>query len=832
MKTKILLLAVLFFCFKGFSQTWQWTHPEKNSDPPDHHQAHDVEVDTLGNVYVLGNYADSLFLNDNFIAGGNGSYLAKYDSTGKLLWYKLIVCTDSSATFAIRATGLTVNSTGVYITGYYVPSNYGYDCNGTWSPISLNSYKIGSFNFSSSHSELGFFLAKLNSNGGVVWNKVVTAPPLCIDGTYYPGGMLLSNPIVTSDKKNNIISSFAFNARNTSSISIGGSVAPLRGGDLPWNPFYLVVTKFNGSGKMLWSNYAGGGFTFVPPNNYYGAVADCNSIVCDNNNNIFLLGTAGDSTYFGSQLFRHSGDFAGGYIPTFVSKISSTGVWQYVKELCNASDNTLSNTKGNPDLLAVDNQNNLYALLNVSYTGSPQIILGDTLPNPASPAYLVKIKNNGTQIWHKGFDNAEPYAKTNSICFSNNNLYIAGGVNQDAPAFGSLTVLRNTLSQGNTEYIVAKANTDGDFQWVASFGCLFNGDSYWSGAEGFAVKVFNDNIYTGGYYMEHISTLGNLDGNYTGGGNRFNIFFGKLKDQSIRVGTIAPSQVVAGCNVTIPFTSNGLTFSAGNTFTAELSDLNTNFTNPIVIGSTVSTGTGTIIATIPSNLPLNNVYRVRIHSSDTLKTGFPYYAYADTGFTLTIACPSAPSAGFKVTNITATSATLNWTGVDCAAGYRVQYRIKGTTAWTTVNIATNTPTLNISGLTANTTYQWRVATKCRNNGTVSFSSFSKIQQFTTAASFASNSSSGDNAITASGNGLKVYPNPANETAIVEFGTAKAGVYTLQVEDAAGRVLFTKHDVASAGKNTFQIDVSRFAQGMYEVTIIDDTGKQTTKLSKQ
>jgi hypothetical protein len=60
---------------------------------------------------------------------------------------------------------------------------------------------------------------------------------------------------------------------------------------------------------------------------------------------------------------------------------------------------------------------------------------------------------------------------------------------------------------------------------------------------------------------------------------------------------------------------------------------------------------------------------VRIHSSDTLKTGYPYYAYADTGFTLTIACPSAPSTGFAATNITATSAPLNWAAVGCASGY-------------------------------------------------------------------------------------------------------------------------------------------------------------------
>src|SRR5258706_11618244 len=134
MRTTILLFALLSFCSsQSFSQTWQWTHPEPNGvevtyypDPYtiEDDKVHDVETDAAGNIYVLGNFMDTLYLSNNFITKNNGSYLAKYDSTGKLLWYKLIIPTsanpeDNGGSPYIYATDLTVNANGVYITGKY-----------------------------------------------------------------------------------------------------------------------------------------------------------------------------------------------------------------------------------------------------------------------------------------------------------------------------------------------------------------------------------------------------------------------------------------------------------------------------------------------------------------------------------------------------------------------------------------------------------------------------------------------------------------------------------------------------------------------------------------
>jgi hypothetical protein len=223
---------------------------------------------------------------------------------------------------------------------------------------------------------------------------------------------------------------------------------------------------------------------------------------------------------------------------------------------------------------------------------------------------------------------------------------------------------------------------------------------------------------------------------------------------------------------------------------------------------------------------------VRIRSSDTLKTGYNYYAYADTIYKLSLICPP-PSAGFTATNITATSATLNWTAVGCASGYKVQYRVKGTTTWTTVNITTNTDTLNIKGLTVNTIYQWRVATKCKNNGTNSLSPFSKINQFTTAASFAVSGTVTEADAELKTSSITVYPNPANRTAIVQVNSFKVDNYTLELTDISGKVLQTKTGNLSVGINQIVIDVSEYASGVYVINLTDgEHGRRMLKLDRQ
>jgi len=82
--------------------------------------------------------------------------------------------------------------------------------------------------------------------------------------------------------------------------------------------------------------------------------------------------------------------------------------------------------------------------------------------------------------------------------------------------------------------------------------------------------------------------------------------------------------------------------------------------------------------------------------------------------------------GMSTSSIANTTATFNWTAVSGSTGYNVQYRVVGTTTWSTGTTATNS--YNATGLTAGANYEWQVQNICSATST---SSFSASTDFTT-----------------------------------------------------------------------------------------------------
>ncbi|MEP6844738.1 MAG: fibronectin type III domain-containing protein, partial [Panacibacter sp.] len=66
----------------------------------------------------------------------------------------------------------------------------------------------------------------------------------------------------------------------------------------------------------------------------------------------------------------------------------------------------------------------------------------------------------------------------------------------------------------------------------------------------------------------------------------------------------------------------------------------------------------------------------------------------------------------NTTNITDVSATLNWTAVSGAVSYDVGYRVANAVEWTNAASGITATSVNLTGLTAETVYEWRVRTNC------------------------------------------------------------------------------------------------------------------------
>jgi hypothetical protein len=86
-------------------------------------------------------------------------------------------------------------------------------------------------------------------------------------------------------------------------------------------------------------------------------------------------------------------------------------------------------------------------------------------------------------------------------------------------------------------------------------------------------------------------------------------------------------------------------------------------------------------------------------------------------------------SGLNATSISQTAATLNWAAVSGATSYNLQWKLSTSGTWTTVSNLTGT-SYNLSGLTANTTYNYQVKANCTGGS----SAYSAAASFTTLAS--------------------------------------------------------------------------------------------------
>lgn len=163
-------------------------------------RANGVSVDSAGNSYITGRTQGSL---NGPNAGSSDVFLAKYSSTGSLLWKRQIGTSNSD-----QAYGVVVDSTGnVYITGF----TFG----------SLGGSNVGS-------SDL--FLAKYSSTGTLLWTR-----------QFGTSGVEEAHGIASDGAGNVYVSGFTSGA-------LGGSNA---------GSFDAFLSKYSATGTLIWTRQLG-----------------------------------------------------------------------------------------------------------------------------------------------------------------------------------------------------------------------------------------------------------------------------------------------------------------------------------------------------------------------------------------------------------------------------------------------------------------------------------------------------------------------------------------------------------------------------------------------
>ncbi|MBS1510555.1 MAG: fibronectin type III domain-containing protein [Bacteroidetes bacterium] len=155
-----------------------------------------------------------------------------------------------------------------------------------------------------------------------------------------------------------------------------------------------------------------------------------------------------------------------------------------------------------------------------------------------------------------------------------------------------------------------------------------------------------------------------------------------------------------------------VTWSVNNTTAAPVSCASVNIllstdggqTFPYVLAS-ATPNDGTQSVTMPN--VQSTTCRVKVEA-----VGNIFFDISNTNFTLTAAAACGDPTGLNASAITNTTATVGWTAVAIALSYDVDYKLTSTSTWTNAATATTATTVNLSGLTQGTTYDWRVRATC------------------------------------------------------------------------------------------------------------------------
>ena len=183
-------------------------------------------------------------------------------------------------------------------------------------------------------------------------------------------------------------------------------------------------------------------------------------------------------------------------------------------------------------------------------------------------------------------------------------------------------------------------------------------------------------------------------------------------------------------------------------------------------------------------------------------------------------------SNLTTTNITSTSAKLNWTASVNPAQWQVQYRKAPSGSWTTITLEGLVRSVNIPGLTANQKYNWHIRAKCGTTWTP----YSAIKSFTTLVAL--QSASVEDAVIEKSSSFLLYPNPSSGEITITDNSINPGKVLFKVYDNMGKMVFTSTNSAMMGNNTYHLNLSNLASGIYYLELLNGNEQKRTKFMIQ
>ncbi len=220
--------------------------------------ANNIATDPDGNVYVTGWFSNTTTFGTVSVtsSGGSDFFLAKYDSTGNLMWVRNGGSSGTEIGYGVK----TDNFGNIYVTGTYG-----------------DSIRFGSTLLTTASAASGgnVFLAKFGSDGSVKWAKQATSTEaqgqaVAVDK--------LGRPYIAGYFKDHL--NFGTTSLTTGSLNSA-----------------MFIAKYDSAGNVIWSENSSGSSV-----NAYG-------IAIDNNNKAVVTGYFVSSASFGTTSLSGSAGY-------------------------------------------------------------------------------------------------------------------------------------------------------------------------------------------------------------------------------------------------------------------------------------------------------------------------------------------------------------------------------------------------------------------------------------------------------------------------------------------------------------------------------------------
>ncbi|MEP6647374.1 MAG: SBBP repeat-containing protein, partial [Saprospiraceae bacterium] len=318
--------------------------------------AYDVVADSARNVYVTGSFENTVDFDpaaadfDLVSAGGTDIFIAKYDSTGQLLWAKRAGGNEDDVAYS-----LALDKEGnVYATGSFRQT-------AEFDPEDA-SHDMTSF------GEGDIFVLKLNAQGLFVW-----AGQMGGDGQD-------EGRSIAIDLSGNILTTGLYS--NTGDFNPSNEVSNLVSNGLT----DIFISKLDHDGNFLWAQSTGGP----------GADA-AHSVTTDLQQSIVLTGSYSDSVDFDPGANVHMLT-SNGLTDIFILKLDQDGQWQWADSF-GAEDEDEGNA------IVCDHAGNVFSTgsfsSNVDF--NPDVSTAFLQSQGLTNVYISKLNTDGHYVWAKYF---------------------------------------------------------------------------------------------------------------------------------------------------------------------------------------------------------------------------------------------------------------------------------------------------------------------------------------------------------------------------------------------------------------------------------------------